>query len=247
MVEVDDRPSYPGRREVLGAVATATVAGCLDLTGGGTTSGGSGNREVSGSLVGPGGDSLGGVTVDAWPVNGSLDRWRETDVTGPDGGFSMELPRRKFVLCVFQVTDEDPDTARIETGPDGVVYPRDGVPDVYGFAQLGASDTGTGETELPEGRLLEVTVQDPSGEPVPEARVSVMQDLQITRTGLVGIRTDALGRAVVSPDGPGVEVRGRIHVGVRPPPGSDRFSSGVVDRTLTVDRDRSVSVELDGG
>lgn len=225
-------------RAATGLAVTTGLAGCQSGGDGTTTTTAtpttttSSNKEVSGRIRLPNGDPLTNSLVAAAPPDPDESGWFGT-LTDSTGDFTLEVPRRRWLLCCYQVTDQDPSTARFNVSSDGTKFPRDDVPDLYGFADLGPSETNTGTTALDPGHLLEIEVVDQNGDPVTGTQVQVYQLVGGGKIGIQGFRTDSQGRFNYSRDGPGIEVREQIGVG----------AEGQT-QTLDVQSDRSVRIQL---
>ncbi|WP_276299649.1 OmpL47-type beta-barrel domain-containing protein [Halorussus lipolyticus] len=166
--------------------------------------------------------------------------------TGSDGNFSMlaEQADLAYALGYYQ-GDRD------QRGPD--FMPRDGSPDLYTFDLAnGTNATDVGTVTPPQAHVLNVTVVDESGDPVPNVTVYVGDSRTEGSIGHgIGLfsTTDANGK--LSPgDAAGIEVVGTVTARVYAPDSSrfvddmytQYFSDLTSDENLTITLQERVNV-----
>jgi hypothetical protein len=132
---------------------------------------------------------------------------------------------------------------------DAAAYPRDGHADVYSLGTVNRTADAETNYTVPVGHLLNVTVVNASGNPVPNATVVVGHE-NGSATALaspldqVALETNASGVMLQEPTGRrGLEVNGTVRVEVRAPDGSGYGDNAT---TVTVTQDRDLAVVLGG-
>lgn len=164
-----------------------------------------------------------------------------TTETGSDGNFSMlaEQADLAYALGYYQ-GDRD------QRGPD--FMPRDGSPDLYTFDLAnGTNATDVGNVTPPQAHVLNVTVVDESGDPVPNVTVYVGDSRTEGSIGHgIGLysTTDANGK--LSPgDAAGIEVVGTVIARVYAPDSSrfvdDMYTQYLAD--LTSDENLTITLQ----
>ncbi|WP_128476863.1 S8 family serine peptidase [Halorussus pelagicus] len=112
--------------------------------------------------------------------------------------------------------------------------PRDGSPDLYTVDLVnGTNSTDIGNTTLPEAHVLNVSVVDASGDPVPNVTVYVGHVRSEDGIGAgTGFFTPTGENGAISPgDAPGIEVLGDVTARVHAPD-SDRFVDQIYSRNF---------------
>ena len=140
-------------------------------------------------------------------------------------------------------------------------FPRDGSPDLFGLVAVNTSQTtDAGRTSLPPANVLNITVVNESGAPVPNALVGVAHtnnDGQVVQNSQLGppFTTGSDGRVHPSPSAAGIELSGNVTLRVFPPrtisyggEGATTTGSAYVEReysrTVQMDQDRDVRITL---
>ena len=140
-------------------------------------------------------------------------------------------------------------------------FPRDGSPDLFGLVAVNTSQTtDAGRTSLPPANVLNITVVNESGAPVPNALVGVAHtnnDGQVVQNSQLGppFTTRSDGRVHPSPSAAGIELSGNVTLRVFPPrtisyggEGATTTGSAYVEReysrTVQMDQDRDVRITL---
>ncbi|WP_458209542.1 PKD domain-containing protein [Haladaptatus sp. NG-SE-30] len=175
---------------------------------------------VSGTVLGPDGDPLVGDSI--WLFAYDTYRPATTDETG-----SFVLSGNGTIAFYQRVNDH--------------YWERDGVTDMHTIGQISKNN---GDVSIPAGHVIDVRVLDASGDPVPNANVTVVHRSPTgatTAAATAMFRTDATGRVV--PGGTsGLELTGWIDIQVQPPD-STRFSGGEA-HTLIVREPTDVTISL---
>ncbi|WP_435065508.1 dockerin type I domain-containing protein [Halobaculum sp. EA56] len=186
------------------------------------------------------------------------DAYLEVVGTDADGSFAIETPRASDVDLQFYQGEY-----WVNLNESKPVAPRDGVIDMYALTQVNTTDgdVNVGNRTLPEGHVVNVTVVDESGAPVPNATVSVSHyQGAITPApeeggadaGLSALPTNADGMLQFSawnPDRPspppGIELSGNVSIEVTPPENATRFEDRTYTRNLTVTGEHNLTVTLE--
>ncbi|MFC4549572.1 MULTISPECIES: S8 family serine peptidase [Halorussus] len=160
---------------------------------------------------------------------------------GANGNFSLTVAsaREDYIVGYYQ-NDLD-DGSKTRRAPKG----HDGVAD-FGILGVvnGTSSSDLGARSLPTGHVLNVSVVDEEGDPIPNASVEVLRYADAT-TGYVdyeGLRTASNG-TVVTNGSLGIEVEGRVRAVARAPEHS-RYSGQNHTAIVDVTGDRSVTITL---
>ncbi|WP_089766662.1 hypothetical protein [Halobellus clavatus] len=132
----------------------------------------------------------------------------DSRLTDENGSFELvPRPNRTYALGFKQTDGEG----------DRVNFRKDGRPDLHAFrtVEIGDEDRNVGDLTLPEGHLVNITVENADGDPVPNAVV----DLNAI-SGFAGPyhpgTTRGDGEVVLNGSGaPGIEVNGTLRVQVR--------------------------------
>lgn len=195
------------------------------------------------------GDDTINVTLDPnVTVSGSVDYANGENVTGysmglfGDGGDSR-LTDENGTFDLFPRPNQTYPLGFKQTDGDGGQpdFPKDGRPDLHAFriVEVGAEDQNVGDLTLPEGHLVNITVENASGEPVPDAAVDIN-----AISGFAGPyhpgTTSGDGKVVLNgSEAPGVEVNGTLRVQVRQ---TGPYASNA--SIYEVDGDREVTIVL---
>ncbi|MXR42411.1 S8 family serine peptidase [Halobaculum sp. WSA2] len=193
---------------------------------------------VNGTITEPDGTPAANGTVALW----SRDSTGQTMVTttNASGGFNVTLNDGAEYTYSFYGTEFDNESS---------LNVRDGSPDVHSFGNFVAGSGENLDRQLPEGYVLNVSVVDEDGDPVPADEftlgvASVPGFSPDTRAGAADLPTDANGTLQFpNASATGIEMAGDATVEVEPT--ADRFRQDVVVREVTVTDATNVTVELD--
>ncbi|UPV75586.1 S8 family serine peptidase [Halorussus limi] len=131
--------------------------------------------------------------------------------------------------------------------PDSTYLPLDGSPDLYNLDIVnGRNSSDLGTRTLPKAHVLNVTVVDQSGDPVPNANVEVMHFRKENGTwSHVDFPGETRSDGTFTAGGtPGIEVVGDVRVMASPPDGSSQFEGPVYTDIIDVQNDTNVTVTL---
>lgn len=157
--------------------------------------------------------------------------------TNEDGSYDVSL----WTNLTHDLEYYQENASQIRSG-DEVVFPRDGSVDVYAIDRVNTSSNLTIDQQLPEGHVLNITVQNESGAPIEDARVTIRHrngeaDAQGTT------KTEANGMINVS-TAPGIELNGTVDLVVKPPANDPRYQNQTLNDTLTITSDTSRTFTL---
>lgn len=158
--------------------------------------------------------------------------------TADDGSFSVAVAENGTYSLKFR---------QERYAEEGTSFPRDAVPDVYAATSInvGTAPHDAGTVALPEAHRLNVSVVDASGDPVENARVTV-DHRNNGSVGFVSGSTLPNGTMVLDATGrPGVELVGDLRLTVEAPPNATDLEGLETTETLSLDDDRTVTVQLD--
>ncbi|WP_435065485.1 S8 family serine peptidase [Halobaculum sp. EA56] len=193
---------------------------------------------LNGTVTEPDGSPAANGTVALW----SRDSTGRTMVTTTNatGEFNVTLNEGAEYTYAFYATEFDNESS---------LKVRDGSPDVHSFGNFVAQSGLTLDEQLPEGHVLNVTVVDEDGDPVPadEAELNIASTPGFsadTRAGAVDLPTNANGMLQFpNASAPGIEMAGDVTVAVEPT--ADRFTQDRVVRNVTVTNATNVTFRLD--
>lgn len=134
-----------------------------------------------------------------------------------------------------------------ESRSNNVSFPRDGSPDIYALARFDSVPgvSSIGGLTLPSAGVLNITVVDQQGNPVEDARVSIVHRNNDSRVRF-NANTTSEGTLATGDDGQdGIELNGTTNVTVRPPSDAGAFADREFRRNVTVDDDgEEIEVQL---
>ena len=182
------------------------------------------NVSVSGSVDYWNGDNASEYTMELFG-NGGDDR-----LTNETGHFELYPEPNQFYALGFKQTDWEGDQPN---------FPKDGRPDLHTFGAIEVEneDRNVDDLTLPSAHLVNITVENESGDPISDADV----DLNVL-AGSFGVHHPATTRddgevALAGSSTPGVEVNGTLRVSVA---GTDEYAQNVTE--FEVDEDRDVTL-----
>ncbi|QOS12860.1 uncharacterized protein HfgLR_13660 [Haloferax gibbonsii] len=164
------------------------------------------------------------------------------------GGFARTADDGAFGVSVAENGTYNVKFRQERYAEEGTSFPRDGVPDVYAATSIdvGAAPHDVGTVALPEAHQLNVSVVDAGGDAVENARVTV-DHRNNGSVGFVSGSTLPNGTMVLDATGrPGVELVGDLRLTVEAPPNATDLEGIETTETLSLDDDRTVTVQLDG-
>lgn len=189
--------------------------------------------------------SVSGQLVDS---NGSVPNHTLVGLVSDDSGV---LPKSLDSNGNFSLHVPEPGTYSVTAiqanGSGGVLFPRDGVTDLYALttADVGNDTVSVGQQTMPDAAgILNVKVVDESGDPVEDARVGFIADQTGIHHPPLGNLTDSAGYFVAEGER-GLEANGSYVIQVKPPENNTRFQDGEYVRNVTVTGDQTVEVTLE--
>ncbi|NEU55287.1 S8 family serine peptidase [Halorussus sp. MSC15.2] len=188
----------------------------------------------SGSVSETDGDPAVNDPVRAYALDSSRSHSNATDAAG---NFSIDASggNDSYVLGYYQ-------------GDSGSLL-DDGSPDLQALDLVnGSSSTDLGDVTLPQAHVLNVTVVDETGTPVPNADVEVADFVHEGGDHAYvshSAETDADGKLVVGAAA-GIELSGDVRVMAAPPDGSSRFAGANYSDVIDVQSDTNVTLTLNG-
>ncbi|MEF8840679.1 MAG: right-handed parallel beta-helix repeat-containing protein [Haloarculaceae archaeon] len=128
-------------------------------------------------------------------------------------------------------------------------FPRDGSPDLCALSRATPSDDGDfGTRSLPSAHVVNVTVVDDDGNTVENATIQFEHIGPDEQRATVTFPNATNANGVFVPEGadrPGLELVGSVNVSVLPPADDREYADLVTTRSLTVDSDRDVTIEVE--
>ncbi|WP_144905867.1 CARDB domain-containing protein [Halobellus captivus] len=185
------------------------------------------NVTVSGSVEYANGTPATGYTAELF---GQESESGDHGLTNETGFYELNPEPNQFYSLGVKQTDLAEET---------VDFPKDGQPDLHTFGAIEVEDEdrNAGERTLPQAHLVNVTVENESGEPVSDADVGIN-----VLAGSFGAHHPATTRGdgevvLAGSSTPGVEVNGTLRVSVA---GTDEYAQNVTE--FEVDGDRDVTL-----
>lgn len=127
---------------------------------------------------------------------------------------------------------------------DTTFVSRNDLTDVYAVEQITPqSATTVDTTPIPDGDVLEIRVEDDSGNPIPESTVTIRHNRN-DATVLLGRSVDDNGEFRVGEAPAGIELTGDIDIEVTGPPHTE-FADATASESLTMSDSESITITLD--
>ncbi|KTG18519.1 hypothetical protein [Haloferax profundi] len=191
---------------------------------------------VSGAITRPSGDAA---------VNRTAVVLGDTNGTA-GGGFGRTNATGNFSTTVAVNGTYNVKFRQERYSEAGTSFPADSVPDVYAVTQLnvGTAPADVGSVSLPSAHRLNISVVDSNSNPVENARVTI-DHRNGGSVGFVSGSTLANGTMVLDATGKkGVDLVGDLQITVDGPPNSTSLDGEETTKTLTLDSDRNLEIQL---
>ena len=146
----------------------------------------------------------------------------------------------------YEVTIQRNQTARLGAYQfDGTYTVPNGLADVYAIDEVAPQAATTVETTpIPDGDVLEISVEDSAGDPVPEAIVTIQHRRNSTEASLSRY-VDENGEFRLGEDPAGIELTGDIEITATGGPRTE-YADEVVTEDLTIDGPDTLTLTLGG-
>ncbi len=143
----------------------------------------------------------------------------------------------------FEITENDTYWLGYYQLRNGSYFLRDGNVDIFEFGSVNETDTATVNATLPAGHVVDVTALDESGDPVPNASLTIWANQSRPSTGW---RTNTTQNGILneSSSGTGIELSGAVKLEAQPPENATRFLNETTVRNITVTGPMSVEITL---